>query len=85
MSLLIFLSCILDAGSPYGDWSLEEIEKLKDGLRMHGKAWWKVSQGVGSKNQNRCRAFFAEFQSAKGLQLKEAFEEYMKNKVSRCD
>lgn len=67
-------------GSPYGDWSLDEIEKLTEALRTHGKTWWKVSQIVGSKNQNRCRTFFMEFQSSKALQLKEAVDEYLKNK-----
>ena len=59
-----------------------EIQQLRDGMRTHGRMWSKVSRYVGTnKTAGHCKSFFQEYQSNQHLQLGQALEEHVRNKV----
>lgn len=77
---LLSLSVCFWAG--IGDWSDVEIQQLREGMRAHGRMWSKVSRYVGTnKTAGHCKSFFQEYQSNQRLQLGQALEEHVRNKV----
>ena len=80
--MLLPLSLSLPLRVGFGDWSDAEIERLRDGMRTHGRMWSKVSRYVGTnKTAGHCKSFFQEHQSNHRLQLGQALEEHVRNKV----
>ena len=72
--------CTVQTG--IGDWSDVEIQQLREGMRTHGRMWSKVSRYVGTnKTASHCKSFFQEHQSDQRLQLGQALEEHVRNKV----
>ncbi|CAH1393589.1 unnamed protein product [Nezara viridula] len=52
--------------SLYLQWTDEEIESLKNAIKLHGMNWHEVSQAVG-KSQHHCMNFFFNYQQKLGL------------------
>ena len=66
----------------YGEWSLEEIASLKEGLRRFGRAWGKVYRQVGGrKTATQCKLFYDTFCTDKSLALQQALVEHSAIKV----
>lgn len=52
--------------SLYLQWTDEEIESLKNAIKLHGMNWHEVSQTVG-KSHHQCMNFFFTYQQKLGL------------------
>lgn len=51
------------------NWTDEEIQKLKDGLKLHGINWAQVAEVVGSgKTPQQCMAFFYKYMKKLNLE-----------------
>ena len=62
------------------DWTPEEVEKLRNALRKHGRSWNKIQQIVG-KPLLQCKMFYNDFSSFEEYGLQQAMDERMKRKV----
>ena len=64
------------AGGSTGKWTDEETEKMKSGLRAHGRSWPQVSERVPTRTAEQCKKFF--YDNRKRLGLDKIVSEYKK-------
>ena len=77
------LSLFLAPG--YGDWTEEDIDNLRGGLRKWGRAWGKIYREVGGrKTATQCKKFFDSFCHDQSLGLSQALSERSSIQVSNA-
>ena len=69
----------------YGDWTDEDIDSLRSGLRKWGRAWTKIYREVGGrKTATQCMEFFKNFSHDESLGLAQALSDCNSIKVCVC-
>eukprot|EP00800_Vazella_pourtalesii_P022839 TRINITY_DN9058_c0_g1_i2.p1 TRINITY_DN9058_c0_g1~~TRINITY_DN9058_c0_g1_i2.p1 ORF type:complete len:661 (-),score=133.17 TRINITY_DN9058_c0_g1_i2:2-1984(-) len=63
------------------DWTPEEVEKLRNAIRKHGRSWNKIQQVVGKPLQ-QCKLFYNDFSSFEEYGLQQAMDERIRRKVT---
>ena len=70
--------------SGYGDWTDEDIDNLRTGLRNWGRAWSKIYREVARrKTATQCKRFFEDFCHDENLRLTQALSERSSIQVER--
>lgn len=65
------------------EWSKDDVEKLKQGLRLYGRAWGRVYKEVGGfKTATQCKQFYDDYCTDTELDLNTALAEHSARKVS---
>ncbi len=73
----------LTVPAPYKDWTVVEIDSLKEGLRKYGRAWAKIYREVGGrKTATQCKQFYDDLCTVEDMGLQQALADHTSMKVS---